>query len=397
MADIKRSPLAARLGPAFGAAYVEAYKEIAGQEVEAPGGGGLPGGINNGIAHLKRINFGEFQTGKHKGKPYFQAFGTVHLPKQHNGIPVFGKQTKTQPEAMCNTTDLNEKRTQGDNLRRTEKEHLDWILRLLKLLSKQEDPPEPKPGQPWQKWIEAFENYCYDLCKRSIFFSFRTWQPKPQELLQERAGWFVVQGNTRFGPFGTEELAKKKFPNVGQEQQVKEMWEQGVDFTPEGHQEDDQTALGNGQMTVVDDDTQPSGNGEAVPETLDMDDLDALTEAAPTNQEARLRLTEMALEAGYTQEEVTNSDSWEQVKGWIEAPREAEEQVTETEPEPVYIPQKGQQCQIKVSRNGKDTTVDCTITAVDEAKKTVDLRNTATKALYKGIAWDKLFQEGQES
>jgi hypothetical protein len=106
---------------------------------------------------------------------------------------------------------------------------------------------------------------------------------------------------------------------------------------------------------------------------LDVANLEALAKAAPNDQAAADRLTGLALKAGKTQDEVDESESWEQVVGWITgAEDEPDEEIPGVEDVFEYDtpdPKKA----------GATKRVKVEVKTVDEAARTVTLIESASK------------------
>lgn len=60
----------------------------------------LPGGIKNGIAQLTECGFNEIENGDYKGEYAWEAVAVVVEPKEHDGINIYGEQTR-QFIMMC--------------------------------------------------------------------------------------------------------------------------------------------------------------------------------------------------------------------------------------------------------------------------------------------------------
>mgnify|MGYP007100050420 FL=1 len=151
-----------------------------------------------------------------------------------------------------------------------------------------------------------------------------------------------------------------------------------------------------------------TGGGEAdpdVPKEPDTDDtttgsddavdLDELVRMASDNDtDAQERLTQMATEAGASEEDIGNAADWEAVRALIEPATDDGDGVEETVEE--FVPVKGNVCNYSPP-DPKDKTgkkrlkqANCKIESVNTKAKTADLKNLSSKALYKGVAWGEL-------
>ncbi len=391
------------------------WNSVKDKEIETTTFVDLPPGINNGIALLKGIQFGTFQTGKNKDKPYFSAFGIVVLPKEHNGLPVEGLRTRLSPEPLCDTPDAK-----GEKARKTKADHWAHVKDQLKLLN---------GNQPLPDKLIDLEAYCDKLVKSKIYFRFRTWVGDKQELQNIRGQIFVVntKRNIRIaGPFPNEQAAKAVYQYVGNEPMVNHTWAGvipnfGVEEDDSHIEDNSATPTANGRssrtgpiqrvkmddsadsQTPLDepvDDLDTPANGEAEPFNELADTIDDLITAAPNDEGARATLEKYALAAGYTPEEVNDATEWAQVGEMIRNPKADNGKVSEgdtTEPvvDDVVVPEKGQKVKYEVPNKDprKVKTVTCDIVNVDTDKMTVDLKDPSTKAQYKAVKWEHLIME----
>jgi hypothetical protein len=389
----QKSVLASKIGARFGQIW-GTVKETENTRTDVST---VPPGINNGIAQLTKLEFGEFDTGDNKGKPCFKASAVIVEPLEHNGIKTEGMQIRIWPEPLFDTSKKGEK--QGDKQRWSEQEHWKWVKDFLEDLGL-----DPKPI----KSTDDLEKACQALMKSvklpdgkmvAPFFKFRTWQGKKQEIVKQGNKFLVVSGNYKKGPYDSEEQIKKLFPNIGNEPLVNVDWGKAVEYTPDtdaGRHTEWNGPTKNGETQHQ---TQMQSGGEtqvASDNGADFGDIDSLFERAQANDTAAFKqLSEMAVKSGYTQDEVDNAD-WDSFRTMILTPKEVE-QTTEPEQQEIEVPEKGQTAVYSPpdpKQKGKFLKpANCEIVNVDTDKQTVELKNLANKAVYKAVPWTALIPQ----
>lgn len=284
----------------------DVHEEHKGDEIEYGKGGGLPEGIEAGIAKLISIEFGEYPDGDFAGETYFTATGVVVSPEEHEGRPIKGLQTRIPWEPLCNTPNK-----EGERARRTFEDHYWFVLNELKKLGKN---PEDGTNVFEEVSFEELEDTANALVESEVYFAFRTWKGKPT----------------------------KAYPNP----KVKEEWQGAVEYTPDDESstavQDNSAAKSNGKTNTVQmskgsstKKTTPatSTNGatakgaatkkKAVPakkslDDMDLDEVGAL--ATSKDEEAQTFLTNKAIEAGYDEDTVNNAPDWASVIEMINNP-----------------------------------------------------------------------------
>jgi hypothetical protein len=125
-----------------------------------------------------------------------------------------------------------------------------------------------------------------------------------------------------------------------------------------------------------------------------MGDIESLLERANGgDEEAQNRLAELAIEQGYSEEEVGAAESWDAVQAMAMAPKpeviEGDEAAEEEAVEEVSAPSVGEVWGYQPA--GAKKPVDCEITSVDLKKETATLKNlTNPKMVYKAVPFSAL-------
>lgn len=341
---ISQSKLLAKLGEA-GKKGFTAHK---GDETTFSGGGDLPAGIEGGVARLSECGFKQIAAGKQNaGEFMFWAVGIVVAPKTFQGLHVEGGRT-TVMETMCATP-----KAQG---RKTVEEHLAWVLNELRKLGVDTTGME----------LTDLESTCKALAESQPYFKFRTWKGEPTKAYpnpRTNHQWGGVIENYEPSEGGAEAAVEDGTAGEGEEAgeaaEGEEGGEEGVDYA-------------------------------------------ALGEAADGgDQEAAATLTDAAKEAGWTDDNLSSVSSWSEVATALAegaGPPEGGDEGAEAGGEE-WEPEKGQVYKFKPQVKGPGgkmvagkKEVECEVTAVDKAKKTVALKSMADggKTKYPGVKWDSL-------
>lgn len=354
-----------------------AHAKHANDETTFSGGGELPAGIENGVAQLVECKFGTYEKGDNQGEFYFYAAGIVVSPvAMPDGLKVAGLRTSIM-EPLCDTPTRS---------RATFDDHLAWIYNELRKLGVNTAELDPS----------NLEAVAEALKQAKPYFSFRTWK-----------GQKATEG-----------------PYKDQEPRVQHQWNGLREFNE-----------ASGQSSGVEDNTLPEPESKPIPTTTkspttkqqptkqkqptkqpepepqpefnEFQDLDSLLEAAEGDdgEEAIAKLTEMAIAAGASEDEVTNSASWADVVEMIKNPRNApvENTVTEAEPEEEewnpsvgdvykYQPMDPKTKKPAVNpKTKKPLKIEVEVTKVDPVKHLVDVKNLDDgKTKYTGVAWEAL-------
>lgn len=265
--------------------------------------GDLPAGIS-GIARLVRCGFKKVdqvkpgdKSGAKVGDYWFNAMGVVVDPVWYtddkgNRVRIAGKQTRII-EAVFDTPNK-----EGERARKTQAEHVEWIMRQLKFLL----------GGTLESFdANDLEAVCEILTKQKPYFAFSTssgtqpprpgqkpmifhnWQGRVDDFVPEQSDKPMVKDNTGSAN------AQSQSPN-------------GV------HQQPAQSQPAN---RIVDTGSVERRNVAPTPPNQQFDefgDIDSLVERASSGDEkAGAELTEMAVSAGVPKSDVEDAADWEAV------------------------------------------------------------------------------------
>lgn len=334
----------------------------------------LPHGIKDGVAVLEECYFALGENGAWKGKPYLRCMGTVIEPEYHNNKKVAGLQTSVMVPLF----------EQGET---SKDENVARVQQELGRLGGPESVKGLKNGTDLAVVAAAIES------------------AKPT---------FRFSTSPRLAQEDNKEKGIKKGDVTG----VWENWHgtRGLEnYTPSN----------NGKKSAVNTDKMPQveANGKATtapvpPEDVDNSDLDSLL-ARANNQdgEAKTRLTEMAVGAGFSETEVDAADSWEAVLEMIRHGKpttKSEGKAKEKEPEKISgesrgnTPSKEEKGKAWVPAVGdtpkyappgkkagsKLKPVDVKVLSVDESDSTVNLASVADKKIkFNDVSWDELIYD----
>lgn len=398
--QISKSTLFQKLGEKLAQAHEE-------HKFDAPDTGNmeLPAGIQNGIAQLEVCEFKVIPAGKkNAGKDYFYMVGTVKLPLEHDGVPVFGLRTFVM-ENLFDTPDHSSRKTVSD--------HLGFIYQHYLL---------PFGVDVANLDVRDLEATCAQLAEAKPHFRFRTWkgQKQSKEVL-------IAQG---MSPARAEELSKREpmtnhswggmvdyvdpdqyqmgaDGNVGNVPQPKPTQAQVPPSNPQrlpGAPGSRLPAAASTQQTPAAKITangQGASQRQTVPTQVPLSsqenpaaDIDgALSELADAanqgDDEAAIKLAEIAESVGVSKIDITGASDWMEVVGMIELGQASSQSVTEEVPAPV-LPQKGEVWAYHPidfkSKQPSAKAVKVEVVSVDEAKETCTLKNLENpKVNYKSI------------
>lgn len=404
-----------RLGKAAATAVAEPVKiNLAGTQ--------MPPGINGGIAHLRDLKFDTYKSGdKLKDKPCFVAEAVAILPKEHSYRNEMGQMVTEHVEGtlfwmrepLCDTLDRT-----GDRSRKTFEDHFKYMLDWLRIFGW--EAPSNFETMASTAVEQCLRNAMAALVKTSknpdtpICFRYRTWIGKRTTIAKDETGmyWlYELDENGRpsrkvqnRGPYTYETEAKTKNPGAGSDPRVNVEWlgvipgykletEGGVeDHSEESHYAP--TVSTNGSA-----DLHETGETTAATEGFDeFGDLDSLAQEADGGTEgasdAEDKLTELAVKAGYTEDEVNSAESWADVADMIRSPRSEGDSAGE-ESKPVKEPKKGAVVNFRpiAKKTGQPvkTPVECEVKSVSKAKKTVELLSLKDrKTTYPDVPWSEL-------
>lgn len=377
--------LLSKLGPQFKKA-VEGHKS---DETKVSAFGDLPAGIEGGVAQLLECGFFEIDKGKtNAGKIYFRATGIVQTPErvtvrdEETGtvqvVKVAGKRT-TIMENLFDTLESSG--------RKTIDEHVAWILNQLRLLA----------GDDIATKISAdnIEQVCALLAKAKPYFEFRTWKGKKATSGKYKDKEPRVQHTW---------LGKCEKPDMD----AGEAQEDGDDSgsLPDDGSEDHVNGAAEEAEAAPAKPKRGKGKGKAAEEVAfdEFKDLKSLlTKAKKNDVDAGDKLRELALEKGFTEEDV-DAASWDEVYKMIvegkpddardDEPQDADDELDfgdddESQEPEVKIPEVGEVVNYKGKKDSKPSKWE--VVKVDEDSETVILRSKVDrKKGLKDIPWADL-------
>lgn len=358
----------------------KAFDAHKGDETEYSNFGDLPAGVE-GVAQLVECRLTQVKEGKRNaGEWLFYAAGAVKQPAEFEGQRLFGRRTSI----TCPLYDTPDR--QG---RKTLEEHLAWVTNELRKLGV--DTAEMD--------VEELPDTLVAVKEAAPHFRFRTWKGDKQ-----------TQGRYK-----------------DQEPRVQHFWEGIVDWTEDdeagmpSQAQDNTRAPGtpkaaaavrvattprtaaspvNGKGTAGEGKVKPTEKEEP-PEGPEFGDLDSLAEAADGGDDGAVeKLTQLALDAGVTQEQIDEADNWSSVVELIggageesEAPEEtATEEVTEEEDGTPKVEQVFSYRPVDPTTKKKAAkAIQVEVTAVNTEKKTCDVKSLSDrKKGWRGVKWDAL-------
>lgn len=407
----KKSTTSGVLFSKLGASLQQSYEAHKADETDYGSGGELPAGIELGVAKLTDCKFDTYKTGKLQGKFYFYAAGIVVEPKTHTleggrVVRVEGLRTSIM-EPLCDTPDSAGKKKTFDD-------HFASILNEIRKLGV--DTAQVPPDQ-----LEAVVN---SLADGDIHFGFRTWSGKPtaeypeprvthtwtgaceyeetttDDVVEEEAPVLEEVPVAPAPVVATKKTAKKPAPppapepvpdsgTIGEDEELESIIEAAI-AGDEGAQlklaEIGETAGVPNDAIVNAPDWETvgqlvrdaSGDSDVGEDDGDVDTVALGAAADAGDTEAEALLTAIAVEAGLDPNDGEAYPDWKAL-GVALAGEGGEEE---------YTPTVGSVC--KYTPVGKTKAVDCEITYIDAAKRTVNLKNLADNKPFKGVSWDKL-------
>ena len=414
----------------------KSYLSAKDKPAELPKGGGeCPAGIDPGIAKITECKFGVFENGDNKGEYFFMAMAAVVSPKfitseSGDKIPVEGLITRIGPEPICDTPKATTRKTQAD--------HLEYVMNQMKLMGADLSNVE----------VDDLESIAEAIKNSGPYIKFRTWKGK----------------KATEGPYKDVE-PRVQHTWMGQIE-YEESEDDGVEDNTEERKPEPTPAEKKAAASKATQPAKPAATKKAEPKKKDPepdpeaeedvpfgDDLDMLVDRVNKgDEEAEKILHDRAKKLGYTQKEIEDSASWEDLAEMIRSrsTETASEEATESDSEEgeedlaalaeaasngdqeaadrlgelakaagiseddynqmswdeaVAAIQAAQGTEEEVEEeeftpavteiykvvleSGKPA-VECEILAVFEEKRTVNIKNIDTGKSFKGISWDKL-------
>lgn len=380
-----KSGLTAKLGT-VGAKAFEAHKA---DEVVLSAGGDLPAGIDDGIAKVKNIKFGQYKEGDFKGEYYYSARAIVVEPKKYAGLA-----TQIGPEPMCDTPTRS---------RKTVEDHLAFVMNEYRKMGINTE----------EIGYDDLETTAAALTEDGPYIRFRTWKGSKQEIVEKNGKFYVGDKE-----YKTEAAAKAANKYVGVEPRTQHDWrglaEGYVDESDASSGTEDETETEEAEAEaveeeVVEEETVEEEVAEEETEVAEEEeegpDLDALAKKADKKDKAAMKqLKAIALEAGLEEDAVDNADDWKSVVTMINdaaTPAEEEEEAV-VEEEEEWKPKKEETYKYALlnPKTKKKSNIDVEVMTVSEKNESVTLKNLETGKTLVGadkkpiaIKWDKLIRE----
>jgi len=310
----------------LGAKLDQSIKKHGSDETKVSGGGDLPE-IDFGIAQLVDIKIGEYKPGtKYAGEAFFFAAGVVKSPKKaqlKDGtlVAVEGLRTQIGPEPIC-----DKKGAKGE-ITSSFDQQVAKVLNYLRLLG------YPTKGMAAKDLMAAIGA----LLKIKPHFQFRTWSAQDGEIEQ------LPNGKVKFknSVYPSEAACKVANPYAGMAPRMNHDWRGTCSYVPDeagthvqdnsgdadssepGHEEHEE-AVNTSSGT---EETTSEEESQDIPFGNDWDDAVADANSANPGEKnpaakakalaAQKKLASAAMGVGYSQDDVDNSESWEQVAQWI--------------------------------------------------------------------------------
>lgn len=335
------------------------------------GGGGLPAGIEGGIARLSDIRIGYYEKGDNVGEPFFIAAGIVLSPESHDGIVVKGLRTQIM-EPIHDTPTRS---------RKTVEDHYAWVLNQVRLLGVDTSEVD----------VDSFEDVLAALKESKPYFRFRTWKGSKQEITKRADGKFECSGKV----FSSEAMAKAAFPFAGNEPRVQEEWRGACEYTEDGGDDGVVEETAEPEEEVATTPPWEKGEAEEAPAKAptkkapaktepEDEDLDALAETAQGGDaEAQQKLEGLA--KLHNVEGYEAMETWAEVAEAIKSASEAPDEAAEEE----FVPEKDGLVKYKPPKAKKP--IECTVIAVLPKTQTANLKSLEDgKTVFKGVAWAEL-------
>lgn len=320
----------------------------------------VPGGITNGVAQLQEMYFDAYKSGDNAGKPYLRAMGVVVEPEfiMVNGrkMKVRGLQTSIMEECF---------ETKGfDNETISLEDHIQTVMNYMQTLT---NPDIFKDCE------QITDSVLEDMATAILDIEQKDGTKGPYFRFNTRDA-----GGKKYGPkdpkTGEQKVSKVRVDeywngNLGLEDYEPPAKSDVVEKTgtpPEPSRNGTASDVGPADNAdLVDDQTtaDPDGLPEDVFELIELCEQD--------NEEAKVKVEEMATEAGMTVEE-WESGGWPEVREFftkLQAP---------AEPEPPKEPAWKAKDTVFYRSNPKAKAVECAVLTSDAKAKTVTLKNLET-------------------
>ena len=381
----------------------------------------LPPGISNGVARLRKCEFGVYGPDtKTPGKPYFYADAVVVHPIEitdKDGVKhkVAGRYTKIR-ESLFDEPSKKDGRNTLD-------QHWGWMMNELRILNG-DTLPDLKigvtPGMSVQQENAIIETnvkaFMANLTRARPYTKFRTYII-PKDKPTERDGkWYL---GARRGPYASFDKLKEANPYMDRDPMTLHEWQGSTAWDVPSPNGAAAPAMGIGQPAAPTATSTPVPQAAPTPEPapVPFDDgaeesLDDLVARCAADTSARPLLLDRLIAVGGTKDEFHNAKSWEEIGDMIrerqvanaatdesgegEGESEGEgEGEGEGEPEKPWAPEKGQTYPfhpLGADKKPLKKRVNGTVLTVNNSKQTVGLKGDDGKK-YGEVAWDRLIRE----
>lgn len=348
----------------------------------------VPAGIQNGVARLVECKFDLYKTGPNQGKPYFRAAGVIVEPEfittsDGRTIPVAGLQTSIM-EAVCET------KTQAGKVTSVE-DHVASIQNELRKLGASAESLAS---------VDGLEETAAALKEVQPFFRFST---SVRKAMQPGGGdgvwenWYGIKGLESYAPPDGEGGVEDE---TASQPAAKPAPSKPAAAKPAAKPPTKAPA----KAPEPEPEPEPEFNEVDNEQLIESDDFEALgTSADGDDQEARDRLTTLALEAGWEQDQIDNGvESWTELANMLAAGSKPAEPEAEAAEEKEWEPTVGDVYRFQPidpktkkpamnPKTKKPLKIECEVKAVDKKAKTVDLVNLDdNKTKYSKVKWGDL-------
>lgn len=326
------------------------FDAVKGNEVEVPKTAGrLPPGINEGVAQVVVAGWGVKKDGAHKDKPTLDlqalvvGLGPTDPQGAMGGRTFNGEDIFDTPEATkC----------------KTRKDHLAKAINKIKLLCDESERDEIESANK-KDVLEVITNILNKIQKEGRCFKLNTWQGKP---------WKGRPG--RVQETWGELIPDYEVGSAVEAEVVDESGETAEEETTEETQEEE---------TQEEETTEASG-----------EDWAAVGEEAQAGDKVAQKKIEAKAKELKIKDEVDGAEDWNEAAQLVidaEGGGEAQEEETPAEP---WKPAVAETYKVKL-KGGKTPNKPCDVEviAVNPKKKQLNLREVATKKIFKDLAYDE--------
>lgn len=404
----------------------------------------LPAGINNGVAKLVDCRFGQYKDGPNKDEWFFIALASIVEPKEFNGVQIEGLYTQIM-EPVCNTPGRS---------RETVDDHIKEIYNMMGLLGLDKASIDPANLEAAAQTLKEMDP--------PIYTRFRTWSIPKRDPSDPRYNprfdgpdappprvnhdW---QGAVNYTPTGgpADQVEDANTPANGHATTTAP----GRPATPRNGSQATQQPAARTQAPAARQATPAARPAQAAPaarpapaarqpapppqqpafrpaaqkpqaapspppadDYRDDGDIPSLVaRAAAEDVEAKGLLTQFAVAAGYTIDEIESVDGWQDVADMIDNPKDGAAAVADTTGDESSPSADGQEdYDENVGQGSEDEWVPDTgviygyrpkgpggkpgkqveveVVKIDTAARTCDLKNQANGKVIKGVSFNAL-------